>query len=924
MTRKTANRFLSIAMAVLMILALLPVSALAADYDGHWAAPYIDEAREREWMTGYPDGSFRPDNSITRAEFAVMLWRALGSPEPEGGSPFEDVADDVWYGKAVTALHKMGVAYGFGGLFGPNDTLTREMAFTMLARAFGLEAEDAEAYADFPDGGDTSTWARDAASALIEGGYVEGADGKLLPKKALTRGEMAKLLIAVFDGEGGPFITLTPSPAASTYGSVKISVAVKSVRDIGFIGWRSSSSGASYADKTGFADITGSKEFSVSANGWYAVCAEDAAGNFSFKLIQISNIISSGGGSSTVSVTNAETPSISVQPQDTDYYVEGNAAALTVTAGVGDSGTLSYQWYSNTTNSNTGGSPVGSDSNSYTPPTTTVGTTYYYVVITNTIIDNGDGGAKTAYITSNAAKVTVNLIPLTLSVSGSVILSPVDDTGTVTYTINGLEGSDTADVTCTTNGVTLSGNTLIYNRTTMFTDTSVNLSFTLTGFDEAKYSYGGSESLEVTIYDGQAETRAIPVTNNNIMKFNAYANTTAGLVRHYILIEGITLAAPASGQSNWTPIGDISNQFTGSLDGGSCIIFGLTIQDGSYGSTYAGLFGVIGTGGTVKDLTLTNVSINITYASILYAGGVAGRNAGSVANCSAAGAVTAEATSSNAFAGGVVGRNDGSGSVANCSTAGAVTAEATSSNAFAGGIAGWNYYGSVTNCSAAGAVSGSGSVVYAGGVAGNNESGSVTGCYATGAVAAESGNGSYAGGVAGYNVGSVANCYATGDMTAESGGIAYAGGIAGWNYNGSVANCYATGVMTATATNTAHAGGIAGNNYTGSNITNCAALNGSVSAACTVGNIYARRVVGRNAGGTLTDNYANSAMTVNGTVPDANIGTNDINGAGVANISYNTENWWHDSSGFWKDVWGGTDAAPWVWGTNNLPRLYWE
>jgi len=280
------------------------MSTLAADYDGHWAAPHIDEARERGWMTGYPDGSFKPDNSITRAEFSVMLWRAMDSPAPQGGSPFTDVDGGSWYGKAVTALFEAGIVTGYGGgTFAPGDTLTREMGFVMLARAFGLAPEDAEAYAAFTDGGDTSDWARDAASALIEGGYVEGADGKLLPKKALTRGEMAKLLIAVFDGEGGPIITLTQSPTTSTTGSVAVTVSVQSAKVVSFIGWRTSSSGASYTDKTGFTDITAAGKFSVSSSGWYAACAVDADGNFAFKLIQVTNIQTSGGGAAYYTVT---------------------------------------------------------------------------------------------------------------------------------------------------------------------------------------------------------------------------------------------------------------------------------------------------------------------------------------------------------------------------------------------------------------------------------------------------------------------------------------------------------------------------------------------------------------------------------------------------------------------------------------------
>ena len=70
---------------------------LAADYDSHWAKENIDEARDRGWMNGYTDGTFKPDASISRAEFAVMLWRALGEPKPTGNCPFSDVAKDDWY-----------------------------------------------------------------------------------------------------------------------------------------------------------------------------------------------------------------------------------------------------------------------------------------------------------------------------------------------------------------------------------------------------------------------------------------------------------------------------------------------------------------------------------------------------------------------------------------------------------------------------------------------------------------------------------------------------------------------------------------------------------------------------------------------------------------------------------------------------------
>jgi hypothetical protein len=87
----------------------------------------------------------------------------------------------------------------------------------------------------------------------------------------------------------------------------------------------------------------------------------------------------------------------------------GAAYSMSVTATSPDGGALSYQWYSNETASNTGGTPIGGATNpSYAAPIDVIGVFYYYVVVTNTITDNGDGGTKTASLSSNVATVKVN------------------------------------------------------------------------------------------------------------------------------------------------------------------------------------------------------------------------------------------------------------------------------------------------------------------------------------------------------------------------------------------------------------------------------------------------------------------------------------------------------------------------------------
>ncbi len=105
-------------------------------------------------------------------------------------------------------------------------------------------------------------------------------------------------------------------------------------------------------------------------------------------------------------LVNAEMPGITVHPQSATYNQGNTATPLSVTANVSDDGTLSYQWYENTINSNTGGTAVGTDSSTYTPGTATAGTLYYYCEVTNT--NPGVNGVQTAALNSNTAAITVN------------------------------------------------------------------------------------------------------------------------------------------------------------------------------------------------------------------------------------------------------------------------------------------------------------------------------------------------------------------------------------------------------------------------------------------------------------------------------------------------------------------------------------
>ena len=225
---------------------------------------------------------------------------------------------------------------------------------------------------------------------------------------------------------------------------------------------------------------------------------------------------------------------------------------------------------------------------------------------------------------------------------------------------------------------------------------------------------------------------------------------------------------------DWTPIGiDYNHQYTGTFNGGGHTITGLTVTGSDQ---YAGLFGYIGSGGTVKNVVLEGVQITSDNSSG-YAGGVAGDSWGTIENCSVSGSV-----SGTTFAGGVVGSQRG---------------------------------GSITGCNSSATVKG---VIFAGGIAGETNSGaSLTGCYATGDVTVENDgtNNSHAGGVVGYNGGgTLTACYATGSVTGSGSGTIYVGGVTGSNNFGILTACYHAKEDVSGPTGTT--GGVAGRNFKGS------------------------------------------------------------------------------------------------------------
>lgn len=142
-----------------------------------------------------------PLGKTKRAEMAAMLVRLLGAAERTSLAGFKDVSAQAWYYDELSSAVSLGIFRGTTETtLAPNRYITREEAFTVLARAFGLYPQDSQAYTRFRDAGSVSTYARPAISALTELGCVKGYEtGKLKPKAQIARQEVASLYYQLLD-----------------------------------------------------------------------------------------------------------------------------------------------------------------------------------------------------------------------------------------------------------------------------------------------------------------------------------------------------------------------------------------------------------------------------------------------------------------------------------------------------------------------------------------------------------------------------------------------------------------------------------------------------------------------------------------------------------------------------------------------------
>ena len=173
------------------------------DIHSHWAQNDIIFLKELGIINGYADGSFQPDLTVSRAEFAAMVARAAGWDSEEYRNEYSDVANHDWYASDVAVMRSRGVMTGSDGAFRPGDMITREEAAVTIVRACSAvggfdTVQNGEKV--FEDDNEISNWAVESVKAAYMAGLVKGVDDmRFAPKTEMTRAETAAIIRRMYE-----------------------------------------------------------------------------------------------------------------------------------------------------------------------------------------------------------------------------------------------------------------------------------------------------------------------------------------------------------------------------------------------------------------------------------------------------------------------------------------------------------------------------------------------------------------------------------------------------------------------------------------------------------------------------------------------------------------------------------------------------
>ncbi|EPR14064.1 S-layer homology domain-containing protein [Ruminiclostridium papyrosolvens] len=194
MKRHSFKKAIILAVVAAILLTCAPLVSMAQSFDdvskGFWAGEAIKKWSDAQVLTG-SNGKFRPNDQITRAEFAAVLNKIM--KYDKGNAVFSDVKPSDWFYSHITAVASAGVMNGYDGKAMPNAIIKRQDAAIMIKKAFSIK--NASSNPSFNDANKISGYALEAVAALFEKEFISGKPGKLFdPHGGLTRAEAVKIV----------------------------------------------------------------------------------------------------------------------------------------------------------------------------------------------------------------------------------------------------------------------------------------------------------------------------------------------------------------------------------------------------------------------------------------------------------------------------------------------------------------------------------------------------------------------------------------------------------------------------------------------------------------------------------------------------------------------------------------------------------
>ncbi len=176
----------------------MPTASVLSDVSAsYWGNEAISSLSSKGIVSGYPDGSFKPDDSITRAEFATILVKALGLSTSGVTAKFTDITEDSWCYGTVNAAASASLVSGIdGNLFAPNGLITREQIAAMVTKGLGdkTPVTDGTELNAFSDKSAVSSWAVSGMAEAVKAGIISMNADMLAPQADATRVQAAVMI----------------------------------------------------------------------------------------------------------------------------------------------------------------------------------------------------------------------------------------------------------------------------------------------------------------------------------------------------------------------------------------------------------------------------------------------------------------------------------------------------------------------------------------------------------------------------------------------------------------------------------------------------------------------------------------------------------------------------------------------------------